>query len=186
MAKQQNTIGTTPSAQDLASSISTPSSSSTADLNPTQQSQLNREANYNDSAAAVGSKLASDPTSVTKEDGDLLHSRETKAFGTTEKGGLASQAQSLASENTGDKKSTSSTTGQGLTSEQQSQLDREANYIEAADKVGTKMASDPASVTKEDGDLLHSREHKAFGSTEKDGLAAKAQSQAARNDGDAA
>lgn len=63
-------------------------------------------------------------------------------------------------------------------------MDREANYVEAADKVGTKMAMDPESVTKEDGDLVHSRETRAFGVTEKGGIASQAQSQAAKNAGD--
>ena len=185
VAKQQNTTGTNPSTADLSS---TTTSATTGALNPIEQSQLDREANYNDAAAHVTSKMSTDPSSVTKEDGDLLHSRETKAFGATEKGGLASQAQSLASENTGDKTSSTGlpSGGANLTPEQQSQLDREANYVEAADKVGNKLQSDPAAVTKEDGDLLHSREHKAFGATEKGGLASKAQSQAARNAGDTA
>ena len=73
-----------------------------------------------------------------------------------------------------------------LTSAEQSQLDLEANYVEAADKVGTKLATEPGNVTKEDGDLVHSRETKAFGATEKGGVASQAQSQAARNAGDAA
>ncbi len=58
------------------------------------QSQLDRQENYESAAEAVKQKLEQDPQAVTKEDGDLMHSRETKAFGTTEKGGLASQAQS--------------------------------------------------------------------------------------------
>jgi hypothetical protein len=70
---------------------------------PAQQSQLDREANFAEAADKIGTKMAADPESVTKADGDLLHSRETKAFGATEKGGIASQAQSLASENAGDK-----------------------------------------------------------------------------------
>lgn len=43
--------------------------------------------------------MASAPETVTKEDADLAHSREQRAFGQTSKGGVASQAQSLASEN---------------------------------------------------------------------------------------
>lgn len=43
--------------------------------------------------------MAENPESVTKEEADLLHSREHRAFGATSKGGIASQAQSLASEN---------------------------------------------------------------------------------------
>ena len=73
-------------------------------MTPAEQSQLDKEANYAQAADEVGSKMANEPGNVTKEDGDLLHSRETRAFGATEKGGIASQAQSLASENAGDKK----------------------------------------------------------------------------------
>lgn len=65
----------------------------------TVQSQLDRQENYESAAEAVKQKLEQDPQALTKEDGDLMHSRETKAFGTTEKGGLASQAQSQASKN---------------------------------------------------------------------------------------
>lgn len=43
--------------------------------------------------------MATNPASVTKEDGDLLHSREQRAHGHTDKGGIASQAQHLAAEN---------------------------------------------------------------------------------------
>ena len=44
-------------------------------------------------------RMASAPEKVTKEEADLAHSREQRAFGGTSKGGVASQAQSLASEN---------------------------------------------------------------------------------------
>ena len=74
-----------------------------ANLTPAQQSQLDREANYVEAADKVGSKIANEPGSVTKEEADLLHSRETRAYGATEKGGVAAKAQSLASENAGDK-----------------------------------------------------------------------------------
>ena len=107
------------------------------------------------------------------------------------KGDLASQAQSVAAANEkGAKVQSNSAQGSGaqadLTPAEQSQLDREANYVEAAEKIGTKLATEPESVTKEDGDLLHSRETKAFGATEKGGIASKAQSQAAENAGDKA
>lgn len=44
-------------------------------------------------------KMANDPEHVTKEEADLLHSREQRAFGNTSKGGVASQAQSMVAEN---------------------------------------------------------------------------------------
>ena len=43
--------------------------------------------------------MANAPSQVTKEEADLLHSREQRAFGETSKGGIASQAQSMAAEN---------------------------------------------------------------------------------------
>ncbi|KAK3172065.1 hypothetical protein OEA41_004149 [Lepraria neglecta] len=64
-------------------------------LNPAEQSQLDREANYVEQANKVATKMATKPENVTKEDGDTMHSRETKAYGNTEKGGIASQAQNL-------------------------------------------------------------------------------------------
>ena len=79
-----------------------PSGAADANLTSAEQSQLHREANYNEAADKVGTKLATEPENVTKEDGDLVHSRETRAFGATEKGGVASQAQSQAAKNAGD------------------------------------------------------------------------------------
>ena len=133
--------------------------------------------------------MDTDPSSITKKDGDLLHSREVRAHGISEKGGLASQAQSQAAENMGATKRANSDTGAGTAAFQtsspatQSQNEREANLAEAAEQIGGKMQTDPDSVTKEDGDLLHSRETKATGRTEKGGLASQVQSQAAENMG---
>jgi len=73
-------------------------------LDPAEQSQLDREANYVEQADEVGTKMATKPENVTKEDANKMHSKEHKAFGNTEPGGVASQAQSLAAENAGDKK----------------------------------------------------------------------------------
>lgn len=73
-------------------------------LGPAEQSRLDREANYVEQADKVGTKLATEPENVTKEDANKMHSKEHKAFGNTEPGGIASQAQSLAAENAGDKK----------------------------------------------------------------------------------
>ncbi|KAI4122142.1 MAG: hypothetical protein LQ347_006608 [Umbilicaria vellea] len=67
--------------------------------NPTQQSQQARQADYEEVASKVQEKITTDPASVTPEDGNLARSRETRAFGTTEKGGVAATAQSLGSEN---------------------------------------------------------------------------------------
>lgn len=155
------------------------------------QSEVTKQRNLEDAAAKVGSKLDTAPETVTSEDASLLHSREGRVQGGPTKGDLASQAQSVAAANEqGATVQTNRTQGTGtnanLNSAEQSQLDREANLQEAAEKVGAKLASDPGSVTKKDGDLLHSRETKAHGVTEKGGLASQAQSQAAKNAGDTA
>ncbi len=155
------------------------------------QSQTTKQRNLEDIAAKVVAKLDNAPETVTSEDASLLHSREARVMGGPTKGDLASQAQSVAAANEQDatihtNRAQSSGTNENLTPAEQSQLDREANYVEAADKIGTKMATEPESVTKEDGDLLHSRETKAFGATEKGGIASQAQSQAAKNTGDKA
>ncbi|KAL9636525.1 MAG: hypothetical protein Q9164_002767, partial [Protoblastenia rupestris] len=78
---------------------------------------------------------------------------------------------------------TTSSSPDNLTTAQQSELDRKANFAEQADKVASKLETEPGSVTKEDGDKMHSREQKAFGQTEKGGLASQAQKQAAENEG---
>lgn len=167
----------------------TPSSNAAAQVSPQTQSQKNREANLAEAAGTISTKMDTDPSSITKEDGDLLHSREVRAHGSSEKGGLASQAQSQAAENMGATKGASGV-GSGdagaisqVSPATQSQRDREANLADAAAQIGGKMQTDPDSVTKEDGDLLHSRETKAKGRTEKGGLASQVQSQAAENMG---
>ena len=155
------------------------------------QSEVTKKRNLEDVAAKVVSKLETAPETVTSEDASLLHSREARVQGGPTKGDLASQAQSVAAANEqGATVQTNRTQGSGATADltpaEQSQLDREANYVEAEDKVGTKLATEPGNVTKEEGDLLHSRETKAFGATEKGGIASQAQSQAAKNAGDTA
>lgn len=114
--------------------------------------------------------MATNPQAVTKEDADLAHSREQRAFGQTSKGGVASQAQSLANDNLQDPQAT------------QSAADRVGNFDQVAEQVTEKMATNPASITKEDGDVAHSREQRAFGSTHKGGLASQAQHLAQENE----
>ena len=63
------------------------------------QSQLDRKTNFSEAADMIGAKMANYPGHVSQEDAHLLHSREVKAFGGAEKGGIASQAQKLASKN---------------------------------------------------------------------------------------
>jgi len=127
-------------------------------------------ANFEKEAENIVTKMATNPQAVTQEDADLAHSREQRAFGQTSKGGIAAQAQSLASENL---KNPSAT---------QSAADRVANFDKTADGITEKLANAPETITKEDGDLAHSREQRAFGATHKGGLASVAQSQANANE----
>ena len=146
------------------------------------QSEVTKQRNLEDAASQVGSKLETAPESITKEDASLLHSRESRAMGGQQppKGSIASQAQSIAAANErGDTVQTNAPLNPG----EQSQLDREANYVEQADQVTSKLATNPSSVTKEDADKMHSRETRAFGATESGGIASQAQSQVAENTG---
>ena len=151
------------------------------------QSNLTRERNAANATSTVASKMTTDPSSVSSSDARTLQSKTTKAQGGAqpEPGSLASQAASLASANE------AGTTARApvhedtvpLTSAEQSQLDREANFEKQAAQVKEKLDTDPAGLSKQEADAMHSREQKAFGTTEKGGLASQAQSQVAENEG---
>ncbi|KAL8805267.1 MAG: hypothetical protein Q9182_002035 [Xanthomendoza sp. 2 TL-2023] len=144
------------------------------------QSQIDRQANYEDAASKIVYKLANDPSSITRDEANTLHSLEQRAFGTTEKGGLVSQAHHQVAENEG-----ATTTGSNAAPTDpnvQSQIDRQGNFEETATQVGSKLANEPQNITKGDADAMHSREHRAQGYTEKGGLAAQAQHQVAENE----
>ncbi|KAL8728249.1 MAG: hypothetical protein Q9181_005415 [Wetmoreana brouardii] len=145
------------------------------------QSEITKQRNFEEISANVGSKLDTSPGSITKEDAQAVHRAETRASGGQQppSSSITSQAQHEAAVNEGT--TSSRTTAAPLNSNTQSQVDRQANYEDAASKVGSKLANEPGNVTKEEGDLIHSREQRAFGHTEKGGLAAQAQHQTAEN-----
>ena len=148
------------------------------------QSQVTKKRNLEDVVDRVGSKLEAAPKAVTKEDASVLDSRTSRATDGKRptRGSMAAQAQSLAAGN--ERGATAQSDSAAPTDPAtQSQLDRVANYAEHADKVSSKLASNPESITKEDADKMHSKEQKAFGTTEKGGLASHAQSQVAENTG---
>lgn len=155
------------------------------------QSNLTRERNAANVADNVASKMAADPASVSPDDARKLQSETSKAQGGAqpEPGSLASQAASLASANEAGTTPRAPAAGAAqdtavpLTSAEQSQLDREANFEQQAAQVKSKLDTDPAGVSKQEADAMHSREQKAFGATEKGGLASQAQSQVAENEG---
>ncbi|KAL8951829.1 MAG: hypothetical protein Q9222_002218 [Ikaeria aurantiellina] len=165
---------------DSATSTGDVAGSAAASRDPNAQSQMDRQANYEDAASKVGGKMVNEPGNISKDEADLLHSREHRAFGQTEKGGLAAQAQHQAAENEGATATRENTAPSN--SSAQSEMDRQANYEDAAATLGQKLANEPQNITKRDADLLHSREHRALGHTEKGGLAAQAQHQVAENE----
>ena len=69
----------------------------TGPLSPAEQSHLTKERNLEQTVNEVASK---DPSQITQDDANLLHSREQRAHGHTEKGGVASQTKTIANENT--------------------------------------------------------------------------------------
>lgn len=154
------------------------------------QSNLTRERNAANATDTIASKMTTDPGSLSSSDARTLQSKTTKAQGGAqpEPGSLASQAASLASANEAGTTARAPAAGVyedtvPLTSAEQSQLDREANFEKQAAQVQRKLDSDPAGLSKQEADAMHSREQRAFGGTEKGGLASQAQSQVAENEG---
>ncbi|KAK4545670.1 hypothetical protein LTR36_002623 [Oleoguttula mirabilis] len=141
------------------------------------QSEVGRTRNFEQAARELGSKLMNAP----ETDAAYIKSREARALGKAQPpaGSISADAPHLAARNEGAIKSS---TNSAADPAQQSHQDRVANFEEASEQVGNKMAQEPAHVTKEDGDLLHSRETHAFGATSKGGVASQAQSLAADNE----
>ncbi|MCJ1350417.1 MAG: hypothetical protein MMC33_000398 [Icmadophila ericetorum] len=116
------------------------------------QSQLIRQQTMERADAEVAAKLDSALELITSDDASYAQSREAKATGIAHPAGgnnnfvvvffffffLSSGGQ--------------------LDPATQSQLDREANSVEVADKVQSKKESDPGSVTEEEANTLHRRE----------------------------
>lgn len=143
----------------------------------TMQSQTTRQRNAEQASAEVGDKLNTAPETVTSEDASYVQSREARATGIAHPaGGVAQAAMQQAAVNKGAKGASSVRFDPAA----RSQADKEQNYLNVAREVKAKMETDPGSVTKEEADRLHSREHRAFGNTEKGGLAAHAQSRASK------
>lgn len=72
-------------------------------------------------------------------------------------GSISSDAQHIAAVNEGAVNSSSSS--ENANTVDQSHRDRVQNFEQAAQAVAPKMADNPEQVTKEEADMLHSREH---------------------------
>lgn len=99
LTKQRNLEGTTAEDTQAVNDGIASTSTNAAPIDPAVQSQIDRQANFEEAANKIGGKLASDPGNITKEEADTMHRREQRAFGQTEKGGLASQTQHQVAEN---------------------------------------------------------------------------------------
>lgn len=158
-------------------------------LTPEQQSEeqflKTLERSYQDVAAIIGEKITNDPEHVTQEDANLVQSREQKAHGHTNKGGISAQAMHLATQNAAkmtvdNEVAVEDSTGL-LSPEQLTHISKEKDFHIAAAELRTKIADHPEHITKQDADHIHSLEQKAHGHTEKGGIAATIQHLAAQN-----
>lgn len=126
--------------------------------------------------------MATERSSLTlRQDAAYLKSREARATGQAQppSDSFSANAQRIAAINEGD----TNMPNKGQTDPAtQSAMDRTENLQAAAEQVAPKMANAPEQVTKEEADLLHSREQRAFGDTSKGGIASQAQSMAAENE----
>ncbi|KAK3675550.1 hypothetical protein LTR78_004634 [Recurvomyces mirabilis] len=147
------------------------------------QSEVGKQQNFEQAAQEVGSKMQNAPDQVTQEDAAYIHSREGRVLGRSNPppGSITSEAEALAAANEGRPNTGNASQATAPGSNSQSAQDRSDNFEKASAQVGQKMATDPESVTKGDGDLLHSREQRAFGTTSKGGIASQAQSLAREN-----
>lgn len=164
------------------------------------QSAVDKERNFEETAQEIVARMQTDPASITSEvylvihvgrrqhltysqDANHLKSREARAMGQAQppSDSVSADAQRVAAANEGATKSTTDPKA-NMAPSTQSTVDRKENFEDVAVNIGHKMKSDPRSVTKEEADLLHSREQRAFGQTEKGGVAAQAQHLATENE----
>lgn len=101
-------------------------------------------------------KLKHDPSSITKEDANLLRSADVRAHGHTEKGGYVAHVQSIA--------------------------DKNFEFRSMIGKVDPKLQKDPDIITKEEANALRSADVRLHGQTEKDSTVAEVQSIADKNE----
>ncbi|KAK4634632.1 hypothetical protein CLAFUW4_00959 [Fulvia fulva] len=145
------------------------------------QSQVGKARNFEQAAQEIGQKMQSDPAAVSSEDAAYLKSREARAIGQGQPpaDSISADAQRLASMNEGNTKLKDAN---DMDPAEQSAADRIENFENVAEQVAPKLATNPEQVTKDEADLLHSREQRAFGNTSKGGVASQAQSAVAENE----
>nr|POF12995.1 hypothetical protein CFP56_10143 [Quercus suber] len=172
----------TPAGQVISETAKAEGGSSKGSASAEMQSQVGKTRNFEQAAREVGTKMQHDPSHVTNEDAAYLKSREARVIGQGQPpaDSISADAQRLASANEGTSRAPATVHNDNPGT--QSAADRVLNFEAAADEVASKMANRPESVTTEDGELMHSREQRAFGTTSKGGIASQAQSLAAENE----
>ena len=175
-SQQNNTSNTTksPEAQTISEVAKTEGGTTKGSQSAQMQSELTKQRNAeqgvydNDTSAGTSNKSAA---------GQKI-SEVAKAEGGTTKGSASAKMQSELTK----AQNNNQTPNFGADGATRSPVDKEANFAEAKAKVMPKIQADPEHVTKEDANLLRSREQRAHGVTEKGGVAASAQHLAAENE----
>jgi hypothetical protein len=139
-------------------------------LTPQQQSDHDKEANLHQAEVAIKPKV--EQGTVTEADASLLHSREMRAHGQIEKYSVTASAQSFVSHNRQNSLSDQTNVSPSA-SKEQSQHDREVNFKLAEMTLEPKIKNEPENVNQEDAAYIQSREHRAHGHVDKDGLASQ-------------
>ena len=103
-AHAQNVAAKKARSVSISTAKETPTSSSNIQghagrFNPAEQSHEAKEVNFENVVAAIKPKFEKSSDMVTREDANFIHSREVRAHGATEKGGVVAQAMSLAAKN---------------------------------------------------------------------------------------
>lgn len=158
--------------------------SKTATATPQEQSHHDKEANLHE--AEITNKPKLEQGTVTQGDADFLHSREMRAHGHIEKGGLAATAQSIVSKKRQGSLSDRSNVSPRASEadyerrKEQSHHDKENNLKIAELTIEPKI--EEGNISKEDAAYVQSRENRAHGHIEKGGVAAEALSKAQRRE----
>jgi hypothetical protein len=149
---------------------------------PQEQSHHDKEENLHKAEVTIMPKI--EQGTITQADANTLHSREMRAHGHTEKGGPAAVAQSLAArkrqDSLSDRSNVSSRTSEAdyERRKEQSRHDKEINLKIAEMSLEPKIKDEPEKISEKDAAYIQSREHRAHGRVDKDGLASDAMSKA--------
>ena len=135
-------------------------------------------------------KLEQDPSGITNREADELRLADQRAHGNVQKGSITAQVQHAAAEN--EKRHSLETPSNGnlavkqsadTTSigHQQTRRSPEQRFLSTAEVLKAKLEQDPATITKQEANELHSHDRRAHGNVEKGGITAQTQHAADEN-----